>query len=59
MPRWRHISYSVVVTDLMVKVHPGGGDSWLQTLLCEFTKLFVLEVISENNCVFEQIIYEY
>ena len=58
MPRWQHISYIVVVIELMEKVHP-GGDSWLQTLLCEFTKLFVLEVISENNCVFEQIIYEY
>ena len=25
MPRWQHISYSVVVIELMEKVHPGGG----------------------------------
>ena len=42
MPEWQHISYSVVVIELMEKVHAGwgGGDSWLQTLLCEYTHYF-------------------
>ena len=39
MPRWQHISYSAVVTDLMEKVHP-GGDSLLQKSLREYTKNF-------------------
>ena len=25
MPRWQQISYSVVVIEIMEKVHPGGG----------------------------------
>ena len=34
MPRWQHISKSVVVTEGMEKVHSGwGGYFWLGTLL--------------------------
>ena len=43
MPRWQHISYSVVVIDLTEKVQP-GGDSWLQKLLCEYTIFLHLKI---------------
>ena len=29
MPRWQHISYSVVVIELTEKVHPGGWGGFL------------------------------
>ena len=43
MPSWQHISYSVVVIGLTEKVQPGGGDSWLQKLLFEYTDKRILE----------------
>ena len=45
MPRWQHFSYSVVVTEVMEKVHPGGLDSWLQTF-CEHTALSFCPTLS-------------
>ena len=51
MPRWQHISYSVVVIELMEKYTPGGGDSLLQTLLSEYTEyvyLYWLNFVVQN-----------
>ena len=45
MPRWQHISYSVVVIELMEKVHPGGGDSGLHKFLCEYTQSLVMSYV--------------
>ena len=41
MQRWQHISYSVVVIEVTEKVQPGGGESCLLKLLCEYTEYFL------------------
>ena len=64
MPKWQHISYSVVVIDLMEKVHPGGGDSWLHRFLCEYTEILYLKLLilrfffMTSNPVFNISIYQ-
>ena len=45
MPRWQHISYSVVVIELIEKVHPGGGEFWASQIFVWIYRTFNLSLI--------------